>query len=654
MFKRKKTFAKRLTRWIILMLLILMSATMFFIYYVAKDVMTDENEHHYKTVLENTNNMVSHILSEVSVAVNNNEHEIKTALGQPNEMFNIAQRIVEKNERIRSCGISFIANYYPRKGRWFIPFAFKNEDGIVEKKVMGGKDYDYLNAAWFKEALEAKEGFWSRPFFEHSGDKAPLVSYLFPVRDSKGRVVAVVGADLSLDWLTETLKEQDKKDNATSWALEQTKEYSSYSFIIDQDGTYIVHPDSKRILNENVDNYLATTEDTLVHKVIAKMKKGEKSFMEEDVNIDNIPSFIFYAPMKGVRWSMGIIVPSITVRTGGIMLGIMLLIVMGIMLLIIFVFCRITIRRATKPLVRLASSADEMASGNFNAELPTIKYKDEIWQLRNSFAGMQQSLSQYMEKLKETTAAKATIENELKIAHNLQMAMLPKTFPPFPHRKDIDIYGSLSPAKEVGGDLFDYFIKDEKLYFCVGDVSGKGIPAALVMTVTRALFHTIASHAPNPSIIVQELSKMLTKGNDIMMFVTFFMGELDLKTGRLRYCNAGHDAPYLIGKEVTTLPCDSNIPLGVMDNWEYTIQETTIEKNTIIFLYTDGLNEAEAVNQELFGKENIMQALNQYLQLEEKNPRSLIESTRAAVREFVGEAEQSDDMTMLAIQYKCD
>ncbi|MBQ5577814.1 MAG: SpoIIE family protein phosphatase [Prevotella sp.] len=384
------------------------------------------------------------------------------------------------------------------------------------------------------------------------------------------------------------------------------------------------------------------------------MKKGEKSFMEEDVNIDNIPSFIFYAPMKGARWSMGIIVPSITVRTGGIMLGIMLLIVMGIMLLIIFVFCRITIRRATKPLVRLASSADEMASGNFNAELPTIKYKDEIWQLRNSFAGMQQSLSQYMEKLKETTAAKATIENELKIAHNLQMAMLPKTFPPFPHRKDIDIYGSLSPAKEVGGDLFDYFIKDEKLYFCVGDVSGKGIPAALVMTVTRALFHTIASHAPNPSIIVQELSKMLTKGNDIMMFVTFFMGELDLKTGRLRYCNAGHDAPYLIGKEVTTLPCDSNIPLGVMDNWEYTIQETTIEKNTIIFLYTDGLNEAEAVNQELFGKENIMQALNQYLQLEEKNPRSLIESTRAAVREFVGEAEQSDDMTMLAIQYKCD
>ncbi|MBQ1645993.1 MAG: serine/threonine-protein phosphatase, partial [Prevotella sp.] len=188
----------------------------------------------------------------------------------------------------------------------------------------------------------------------------------------------------------------------------------------------------------------------------------------------------------------------------------------------------------------------------------------------------------------------------------------------------------------------------------VGDVSGKGIPAALVMTVTIALFHTIASHAPNPSIIVQELSKMLTKGNDIMMFVTFFMGELDLKTGRLRYCNAGHDAPYLIGKEVTTLPCDSNIPLGVMDNWEYTIQETTIEKNTIIFLYTDGLNEAEAANQELFGKENIMQALNQYLQLEEKNPRSLIESTRAAVREFVGEAEQSDDMTMLAIQYKCD
>ena len=653
MFKRKRTFAKRLTRWIILMLLILMSATMFLIYYTAKYVMTDESEHHYETVLDNTNNMVSHILSEVSVAVNNHEHEIKSALGQPNEMFNIAQRIVEKNERIISCGISFVANYYPKKGRWFIPYAFKNKEGVVEKTVLGGKDYDYLNAPWFTEALEAKEGFWSKPFYEQSGDKTPLVSYLLPVRNNKGRVVAVVGADLSLDWLTETLKEQDKKDNANSWAIEQTKEYSSYSFIIDQDGTYIVHPDSKRILNGTIDDYFANSKDSVIHKIIAKMKNGKKGFIEKEVNIDDIPSFIFYAPMKGPNWSMGIVVPSITVSTGGIMLGIMLLLVMGFMLLIIFVFCRTTIRRATKPLVKLAASVDEMASGNFNAELPTIKHKDEILLLRNSFEGMQQSLSQYMEKLKETTASKAAIENELKIAHNIQMAMLPKTFPPFPHRKDIDIYGSVSPAKAVGGDLFDYFVKDEKLLFCVGDVSGKGIPAALVMTVTRALFHTISSHAPDPSSIVRELSKMLTMGNDIMMFVTFFMGELDLKTGKLRYCNAGHDAPYLIGKDVTILPCNSNIPLGVMDNWEYTMQEITIEKDTLIFLYTDGLNEAESVNHELFGKKNIRETFIKYLQLEEKSPRSLIDNTKTAVKEFVGEAEQSDDMTMLAIQYKC-
>ena len=230
--------------------------------------------------------------------------------------------------------------------------------------------------------------------------------------------------------------------------------------------------------------------------------------------------------------------------------------------------------------------------------------------------------------------------------------MLPKTFPPYPERNDIDIYGTLSPAKAVGGDLFDFYIKDDKLLFCIGDVSGKGIPAALVMTVTLALFHSVSSHAPSPDRVIDELNRLMTKGNDNMMFVTLFMGELNLKTGWLRYCNAGHDAPYLIGKKIGRLPCESNIPLGIMAEWQFQLQEIEIYPGTNIYLYTDGLTEAENLEQEQFGKERVVETAQRHIQENEKDAQSLISRMNKAINDFVGEAEQSDDLTMLAVNYK--
>ncbi|MBO7661294.1 MAG: serine/threonine-protein phosphatase, partial [Bacteroidaceae bacterium] len=175
------------------------------------------------------------------------------------------------------------------------------------------------------------------------------------------------------------------------------------------------------------------------------------------------------------------------------------------------------------------------------------------------------------------------------MAQNIQMSMLPKTYPPYPERNDIEIYGSLTPAKGVGGDLYDFFIRDEKLFFCIGDVSGKGVPASLVMAVTRTLFRNIATHNVEPSHIVETMNMNICEGNDNNMFVTMFVGVLDLATGHLCYCNAGHDAPYI---QTAQLPCNPNLPVGVMSEWKFTEQETTLNSNTMIFLYTDGLTEA--------------------------------------------------------------
>ena len=230
------------------------------------------------------------------------------------------------------------------------------------------------------------------------------------------------------------------------------------------------------------------------------------------------------------------------------------------------------------------------------------------------------------------------------------MDMLPKS-EETALRDDCNIVGSLDPAKMVGGDLYDHFIRDEKLFFCIGDVSGKGIPAALVMAVMHTLFRSISAHESNPARIMQALNETACQRNEQNMFVTMFIGVLDLPTGRLRYCNAGHDKPFVIGKETNQLPAKPHLPLGVMDNMVYTIQETVLQSGESLFLYTDGLTEAMNESHEQFGLKRVEKGLRDCIGKEPNTSENLIRTMTNRVNGFVDGAEQSDDLTMLAIQY---
>ena len=373
-------------------------------------------------------------------------------------------------------------------------------------------------------------------------------------------------------------------------------------FIVNISATYITHPNSERILNDTYFVYSMETNDSIDAQIGYDMVDGLSGMREID--------------RDGVK----------------------------------FLICNSVVKRITRPLVRFADSADEVAKGNLDATLPDIKTKDEMARLSQSFSLMQASLKQQMEELRQSTASKAAIESELKVASDIQMSMLPKIFPAYPDRDDIDIFGQLTPAKAVGGDLFDFFIRDEKLFFCIGDVSGKGVPASLVMAVTRAQFRTVSAHESQPDRIITRLNETMSEGNDSNMFVTLFVGVLDLPTGRLRYSNAGHDAPLLIGSGIGMMPCDSNLPVGVMGDWKFTMQETQVDPGTTIFLYTDGLTEAEDIDHGQFTEERILKVASQS-QPANHTPHQLVENMTNAVREFVNGAEQSDDLTMLAIQY---
>ena len=671
------SFAKRLTWWIALSQLFVMGLVSWIIYLFAKFMFTIEETDLYKSYLWTAKANVEQIVQEVSASTENRVNEIEEHINEPDKMTAIMKEVVTQNPHIRSCGISFVADYYPHKGHWYCPYAVRGDSTQIELRFIGDKHNDYLKAEWFTEALKADSSYWSKPFFDSTDSITPLVSYMIPIHNKEGKTVAILGADLSLHWLSGSritgisyngearIDVNDDSGSNSEYSntmglnfMDKKWRLAATNFIVDNDGTFLAHSDSSYVINENYFDRAKLTPDTLDdhigHQMVAGIRSSPwalpRSIEFFDVDFGS-KAYVFYEPIRQTTWSIASVVPGAVIDWTTFGIAIVLVILIGLAMLVTRIAGGITINRSVKPLRKLAQTADEVAKGNFNTPLPTIKHNDEIRLLRNSFEDMQHSLTEYIKELKDTTASKAAIENELKVAHDIQMSMLPKTFPPYPERDDVDIYGMLKPAKDVGGDLFDFYIRDEKLFFCIGDVSGKGVPASLVMAMTRSLFRSISLHVSEPHVIVKALNAAVADGNETFMFVTFFLGVLDLHTGILQYCNAGHNSPLLLGKDVRTLECDSNVPIGVAEDWVFSLQETQMESQDTIFLYTDGLNEAEDSMHAQFGEGRILRVAESEIVKGTVEPAPIVSQMEEAVHRFVDEAEQSDDLTMLAIKY---
>ena len=357
----------------------------------------------------------------------------------------------------------------------------------------------------------------------------------------------------------------------------------AYSMILSREGQVVVSP---------VDN---EDSEHIAREVIkANLQTGADG--EFSVRKRALSDLVFYTPIEHTGWIMSIVIPESVIYAGirriALMVG--LLQVLGIMMIILII----------------------------------------------------SSVFKNQRELNEINAQKDRMEGELQVASNIQMSMVPKIFPPFPNRDDLDMSAFLVPAKEVGGDLYDFFIRDEKLHFCIGDVSGKGVPASLLMAVTRTQYRTLATHYDSPSRIVTSINDGMTDMNDNNMFVTFFCGILDLETGLLKYCNAGHNAPYILTDAIRELDVKPNLPLGIMDGMVFEEQEVMMHYDDALFLYTDGLNEAENINHDQFGDEGIRAVLHT-----RRDADGHLKAMEKAVIDFRGEADQSDDLTMLFIHY---
>ena len=634
----RRKLSVRVSLWVVLFAAIIFNVALGFFFIQARDAVNKEAINRAMQILDNTSLRVEGILNRVEVASNITKWLVERHPDKADSMLVYSRSMLLNNPDFYNCSIAFEPDYFKDKGRYFSAYTKHIGDSI--RTIQGGNEYyQYFYMDWYLMPSLLGHPCWTEPYFDldaATNTSEMVTSYCQVLTDSNGKKIGVVNTSLSLSWLSQTISTIKPYPN-------------SYSIMIGRGGTYFVHPDTSKITRQTIFTQTLEHPDTAITALGYAMQRGEEGMKQMTLNGQHC--YVFYKPLGNWGCSMAIVCPESDIFAGFNRLRhIVTAIVIVGLLMMLYLFIRI-ITRELDPLHHLAKEAETIAAGKLDAELPDFKREDEIGQLSHSFAGMQQSLVKYIDELQQTTAQKASIESDLRIASGIQMGMLPEKFPTKADCDDVQLYASLTPAKEVGGDLFDFYFRDEKLFFCIGDVSGKGVPASLFMAVTRSVFRTVSARESMPDRIMVSVNKTIADMNKNHMFVTLFIGVLDLPTGRLHYCNAGHDAPLLVGAGVGELACDANIPVGFNPDWKYSLQEAQIFTGTTIFLFTDGLTEAMDADKNLFRIERVNDVAFDALSRGLQEPQQLIGRMSDAVHQFVGDAEQSDDLTMMAIQY---
>ena len=552
------------------------------------------------------------------------------------ELLDVIRSTVENSPEICSAAVAYEPHVYDPKSLYFAPCYYREKDA-VRLEMLGSKSYQYFHKDWYRVPKELGRPVWSEPYF----DEILMASYSVPFyRNVHGerKFMGVVTVDIPLEWLQKRIA-----------SIKIAK--SGYGFLISKKGVYITHPLKNLVMKETI--FMAAEETGNKEYLYAgkSMTNGEADIIPYFSRVTKKQSWLSYAPLLSSGWSLGIVFShdELFSDINKLNRSVLILAFLGLGILFIILFFIAT--SITRPLEILTKAMRGIGKGNLDFDLPGIKNKDEVGVLAESFTYMRDSLRKYIKELTETTAVKERMQSELTIAHDIQMGIVPKIFPPFPERHEFDIYAMLEPAKEVGGDFYDFFFMDnERLFFVVGDVSDKGVPAAILMAVTKTMIKAIAKGAAAPDEILDKVNKEIAHDNDSCMFITVFCGILNIKTGEVLYSNGGHLPPLVIrsGEGAEFIKGDTGIALGASEEAVYKCNKILLRPSDIIFMYTDGFTEAANKKDELFGQERLKEKI---CAVSQKPIKEIVLEVHAKVCEFSQGMSNNDDMSMLALQY---
>ncbi len=499
----------------------------------------------------------------------------------------------------------------------------------------------YSEKGWFKSPIETGEIFWSEPHFGLIGKDLKMITVSVPIF-MNGKASGIVGVRISLDWLDQLVSSIKVFD-------------SGFAFLISKEHTLLTYLKKDYIMTRKLEDLTLSLDEDELKTFLNDVDLGLSGTIlinEPDVLDESL--FVMHHPMELLGGTLLVVVPASEVLGDLKTLTLELFTVSLLAILLIGAFVFIVVRKFLNPLKKLNTSVKLFGEGEFDVHFPEPNVLDEVGMLSQSFIRMKNNLIKNELLLEESTEERQKIETQIDFAARIQNSILPKETPEFLKKSGIDIFGLLQPAKKVGGDLFDYFVSEDKqLYFIIGDVTGKGIPASFFMGMTRTYFRVEGKYSKSVKELMNKVNQDLCQTNTESIFVTLFCGILDLETWQLEYCNAGHNLPRLIKKDGSVIKIHEQhgSPLGLMLKQNYNSSQMILEPGDKFIGFTDGVTEASNKDEVLFGKSGIRDLFEESA-IYEKSAKETCLAVFSSVKKFSEREQQEDDITILVFQRK--
>lgn len=646
---KKRSFAVRLSRKILLITSVIFVIAVVAVGAVGMKVSRD-------TSLEYAGELLSHAVNEVEAPLKQTEklateiarfveelYNSGTELDTMN-MYHLLEESVSDAPDLLGIGIFYEPYRFSKDTRFAGIYLYQDsKTGEFYHEWDSDESYaedewDYFELDWYRNARMAGESKWISPFMDYmdEGDSILTSTFSCPLRDKDGRIFAVCSADISLDWVKE--------------GLEQLKPYPRSSIVVtDQELRYICNPIAE-IVTEGSLNDTPFLKDVPVPLEVDNANEL-MAMMEEygsiKLSANGKVAFCVFGKLAN-GWVLG--VNSLYADAfQGIFIMLFLLAAMTVVgLIVLFLSSRKIIHKESSPISDFALAASKITGGRFDVPIQETGTNDELEDLGSALRYMQQSVTDYIEKLETTMSEKRRLESELDVARGIQAQMLSKQFP---HMDHAGVYASCTPAREVGGDLYDFAVSDHDVYFALGDVSGKGVPAALLMAITIAAFRATGKQGHDMAEIASLVNNTFCRSNDDLMFVTLVVGKLDMSNGHVTFCNAGHNPMVLVDDKgkAEFIKCKPNVACGILEGFPYEEESFDMKPGSRLIVYSDGITEAEDSVKNQFGEDRLIEWAEQ---CDTKcSDQEAVNSLAESVHEFVKGAEPNDDRTILALSY---
>ena len=649
---RNLPIAWRITALVLLGASLVLGAVSVYSYLSARDFLEEQKRAEVLATAHATANRIDTVTRSVEKIMRGVANTVIDVEPDRRQAVAILRRTVAQNAELYGSGIGYEPTIYGSRAPYvYQPSGVYGTTQSPEMKAVtelvvtdlgrGGRAYEIGD--WFQLPAHMHRAVWTEPYYDEGGGNIVMATYAVPVHlgDDALPVSAVVGGDVSLFWLTRLLEGLDLGA-------------SGYAVLLSQTGTFIANPNEDLIMNESVFSVAEARDDPALRLLGRRMIAGRSGYVQFHGFKSLSPegsSWLAYTPVPSTGWSLGIVfadseISGDVVALSRIQWGMALAGIAALLLVALLIAGSIT-----RPLRALDAATQSLAHGDLGAPLPQARGRDEIAHLTASFGQMRDDLTRYIDELRVTTAARERIESELRIASSIQMSLVPRTFPPYPQRHDLELNALLVPAREVGGDFYDFFLlDDDHLCLAIADVSGKGVPAALLMAVTRSFLRSFAREGEGPVQVLGWLNDELAADNDECMFVTMFLAVVDLRSGEVRYSNAGHNLPFLLGRAggVTQIPHLPGVALGARAGIVYREGVLSLLPGDVLYLYTDGVSEAMNEHGEVYGEERLGEDLGR---LCADTCDDILQALLAVLGAHAAGVEQSDDITMVALRY---